>query len=364
MKKTYQHLQLEERALIQTMLEQGYKAAAIALSLGRSRSTISRELARNNYTAPSMPRPVGRPFLAGGYRCVRANQRARDLSCKPRVPRRMVAGTTLWDCVLCGLSQGLSPEQVSSLLCQRMDKSIRISHESIYSAIYAMPRGELRSEVIGLLRKSHKTRRPRARGDDRRGLIPNMTSIDERPLEVDERLVPGHWEGDLIKGARNRSQVGTLVERTTLFTVLAHMQDATALGAANAFSTVLNKLEAQMRLSLTYDQGREMAAHQRLTQDTGMQVYFAHPHSPWERGINENTNGLLRQYLPKGEDLSVYSQDDLDKIAWRLNTRPRKSLGWKCPAELFLPEDSFDFQAYWKSILHPIKPNVALGTTL
>jgi len=127
-----------------------------------------------------------------------------------------------------------------------------------------MPRGELRSEVISLLRKSHKTRRPRARGDDRRGLIPNMTSIDERPLEVDERLVPGHWEGDLIKGARNRSQVGTLVERTTLFTVLAHMQDATALGAANAFSTVLNKVDAQMRLSLTYDQGREMAAHLAL----------------------------------------------------------------------------------------------------
>ena len=143
-----------------------------------------------------------------------------------------------------------------------------------------------------------------------------MTSIDERPLEVDERLVPGHWEGegDLIKGAHNRSQVGTLVERTTLFTVLAHMQDATALGAANAFLTVLNKVDAQMRLSLTYDQGLEMAAHQHLTHITGMQVYFAHPHSPWEREINENTNGLLRQYLPKGEDLSVYTQEDLDKI--------------------------------------------------
>ena len=142
MQTTYQHLQLEERALIQTMLEQGYKPAAIALSLGRSRSTISRELSRNNYTAPSTPRPVGRPFLAGGYRCVRANQRARTLSCKPRVPRRMVAGTPLWHCVLSGLSQGLSPEQVSGLLCQRMDKSVRISHESIYSAIYAMPRGD------------------------------------------------------------------------------------------------------------------------------------------------------------------------------------------------------------------------------
>jgi IS30 family transposase len=142
MQTTYQHLQLEERPLVQTMLEQGYKPPAIAPSLGRSRSTISHELSRNNYTAPSMPRPVGRPFLAGGYRCVRANQRARTLSCKPRVPRRMVAGTPLWHCVLSGLSQGLSPEQVSGLLCQRMDKSVRISHESIYSAIYAMPRGD------------------------------------------------------------------------------------------------------------------------------------------------------------------------------------------------------------------------------
>ena len=185
MQTIFQHLQLEERALIQTMLEQGYKPEGIALSLGRSRSTISCELSRNNYTAPSTPRPVGRPFLAGGYRFVRANQRARTLSCKPRVPRRMVAETPLLDCVLSGLSQGLSPEQVSGLLCQRMEKSVRICHESIYSAIYAMPRGELRSEVIGLLSKSHKTRRPRARGDDRRGLIPNMTSIDERPLEVD-----------------------------------------------------------------------------------------------------------------------------------------------------------------------------------
>ena len=140
------------------------------------------------------------------------------------------------------------------------------------------------------------------------------------------------------------------------------MQDAMALGAANAFSTELNKVDAPMRLSLTYDQGRVVAAHQHLTHITGMQVYFAHPHSPWERGINENTKCLLRQYLPKGEDLSVFTKEDLDKIAWRLNTRPRKLLDWKCPAELFLPEDSFDFQAYLKSIFQPNQPNVTLGT--
>jgi len=356
----YTQLQTEERALIQTMLEQGFKLRAIARSLNRAASTVCRELRRNAYVAPSSPRPVGRPPLAGGYRCLEANQRACRLRRTPRVSRRMVMGTPLWDSVLHGLSQGLSPEQVSGLLSKRMDNNQRISHESIYSAIYAMPRGELRSEVIALLRKSHKTRKPRTRGDDRRGLIPNMTSIDERPLEVSQRLVPGHWEGDLIKGAYNRSQIGTLVERTTLFTVLARVDSATAFGTANAFSTVLNKVDAQMRLSMTYDQGREMAAHSLLTQNTGVQVYFAHPHSPWERGINENTNGLLRQYFPKGSDLSVHSQEHLDAVAWRLNTRPRKSLAWKCPAELFLPEGSFDAVAYWKAILNSSQPSVAL----
>jgi transposase, IS30 family len=168
----------------------------------------------------------------------------------------MVMGTPLWDSVLHGLSQGLSTEQVCGLLSKLIDSNHRISHKSIYSAICAMPRGELRSQVIALLRKSHKTRKPRTRGDDRRRLIPNITSIDERPLEVSQRLVPGHWEGDLIKGAYNRSQIGTLVERTTLFTVLARVDSATALGTANAFSTVLHKIDAQMRLSMTYDQGR------------------------------------------------------------------------------------------------------------
>jgi IS30 family transposase len=239
-----------------------------------------------------------------------------------------------------------------------MPEPVRISHETIYTAIYAMPRGELRTEVIGLLRKSHKSRRPRARGEDRRGLIPNMTSIDERPVEVSERLVPGHWEGDLIKGAANRSQVGTLVERTTLFTVLARMDQATAACASEGFARVLSRIDSQMLRSLTYDQGREMTAHELFSKETGMTVYFAHPHSPWERGINENTNGLLRDYLPKGSDLSIYTQDELDTIAWTLNVRPRKSLGWKCPAELFLPEGAFDFQAFWSN---PPKP-VALGT--
>jgi len=172
-----------------------------------------------------------------------------------------------------------------------------------------------------------------------------MVSIHDRPPEVDERLIPGHWEGDLIKGAYNRSAVGTLVERTTLFTVLSRMEDASAESALRGFSHVLNRIDAQKRLSMTYDQGREMADHQRLTKATGVKVYFADPHSPWQRGINENTNGLLRQYLPKGTDLSSYTQAQLDAIAWQLNTRPRKSMGFRCPAELFTP-DAFDFKQH------------------
>jgi transposase, IS30 family len=219
---------------------------------------------------------------------------------------------------------------------------LQVSHETIYTALYAMPRGELRTELMACLRQARKTRRPRARGEDRRGTIPNMTSIHLRPPEVDERVIPGHWEGDLIKGARNASAVGTLVERTTLFVALAKVENASADAAVTGFGLVLNRIDAQRRLSLTYDQGREMARHEQLSAMTGVKVYFADPHSPWQRGINENTNGLLRQYFPKGTDLSQFSQAELDAVAWQMNTRPRKTLGWKCPAEVFMPE-SFDF---------------------
>lgn len=243
------------------------------------------------------------------------------------------------------LKAGFSPKQISGTLTLVHPDTplLQVSHETIYTAIYAMPRGELRKDVIGWLRFGHAKRRPRARGDDRRGRIPDMVSIHDRPPEVAERLVPSHWEGDLIKGAHNRSAVGTLVERTSLFTVLSKMNDASAEAALRGFSHVLNRIEAQQRLSMTYDQGREMAAHQQLTDATGVKVYFADPHSPWQRGINEKTNGLLRQYLPKGTDLGTFTQAELDAIAWKLNTRPRKSLGFKCPAEIFTP-DAFDFR--------------------
>ena len=365
MTKSYEHLKVEERALIQAMLELGSSVRAIARSLDRAPSTISRELARCAWAGPDAPlaRPRLRTRGVNGYWCEAAHKRARSLAIKPRTQPKLLigavagAGNALWESVYSALHT-LSPEQVSGTL-GRMDVPQRISHETIYTAIHAMPEGELRKEVIGLLRKHHKGRRPRTAGKDRRALILGMTSIEERDPVVEDRLVPGHWEGDLIKGAFNRSQIGTLVERTTLFTLLVQLDNATAACTANGFIDVLKRVDAQMRLSLTYDQGREMANHAHFSRRTGMKVFFAHPHSPWERGINENTNGLLREYLPKGSDLGIHSQGQLDEIAFQLNARPRKSLGWKCPAELFLPEGEFDFKAYWAKQLK--LPTVALG---
>jgi IS30 family transposase len=347
MGKIYKQLSIKERTMIQTQLEMGIKPAAIARGLNRSASTLSRELGRNGWSAPKTPRSPGRPLVAGGYRAEAAHKRAQVRTVTPRAPRRLRPGTALWRHVLRYLKAGYSPEQIAGTLAavHPDSPSLRVSHETIYTAIYAMPRGELRTAVIGWLRFGHAKRRPRARGEDRRGRIPDMVSIHDRPPEIEERRVPGHWEGDLIKGAYNRSAVGTLVERTTLFTVLSRMDDASAEAAVSGFTHVLNRIEAQKRLSMTYDQGREMAAHQRLTEATGVKVYFADPHSPWQRGINENTNGLLRQYLPKGSDLSGFTQKELDAIAWKLNTRPRKSLGFRCPAELFTP-DAFDFRQH------------------
>jgi IS30 family transposase len=351
MGKFYAQLSIEERTMIQTQLAMGVKAAAIARGLGRCPSTLSRELRRNGWVSPRVPRGPGRPAAAGGYHAVAAQERARDCTVTARLKRRLCPGSVLWDEVMHYLKRRYSPEQIAGTLALVHAKipSLQVSHETIYTAIYAMPRGELRTQVIGWLRFGHAKRRPRARGEDRRGQIPDMVSIHDRPPEIDERLVPGHWEGDLIKGARNASAVGTLVERTTLFTVLSRMEDGSAEAALSGFSFVLNRIAAQKRLSLTYDQGREMAAHQQLTHATGVKVYFADPHSPWQRGINENINGLLREYLPKGTDLSGFTQKELDAIAWELNTRPRKSLGFRCPAELFTP-DAFDFKKHHASL--------------
>ncbi len=347
MGKIYKQLSIEERTMIQTQLSMGYKPGRIAQELGRSAGTLSRELKRNGWVCPKRSRRVGRPMISGGYRADAAQQRASACIKAPRTSRKLGPDTALWGHVTHYLQEGYSPEQIAGTLAtvHPDNPAMQASHETIYTAIYAMPRGELRTEVIGWLRFGHAKRRPRARGEDRRGRIPDMVSIHDRPPEIEERLIPGHWEGDLIKGAHNRSSVGTLVERTTLFTVLVKMADASAASAVKGFGHVLNRIDAQKRLSMTYDQGKEMAGHQQLAAETGIKVYFADPHSPWQRGRNENTNGLARQYLPKGSDLSGFSQVELDAIAWKLNTRPRKSLGFKCPVELFMP-DAFDFKQH------------------
>jgi IS30 family transposase len=349
----YNHLSMEERAMIQVGLEQGCTLREIALSVQRSPSTVSRELKRNGWRNPATePRRRGRRRVAGGYRATVAQARAVQMAATPRHPSRLAMDGPLWPLVEELLRARHSPEQIAGIL-RRMhpdEPTRQVSHETLYTALYAMPRGALRSELIACLRQSRKARRPRARGQDRRGMIPNMTSIHDRPAEVEDRVVPGHWEGDLIKGARNASAIGTLVERTTLFVTLAKMENASADAAVVAFGSVLNRIDAQRRLSITYDQGREMAQHERLAELTGVAVYFADPHSPWQRGINENTNGLLRQYFPKGSDLSAFSQAQLDAVAWQLNTRPRKSLGWKCPAELFMPND-FSFERHYHQLV-------------
>jgi len=215
------------------------------------------------------------------------------------------------------------------------DADKRVCHETIYVALYALPRGELRRELLACLRQGHKARRPRSRGADRRDRIAAELRIAARPEEIAERLIPGHWEGDLIKGAHNRSAVGTLVERTSRLVMIARMEEIDALGAQHAFARLFNQVPPDLRKSLTYDRGSEMARHRDLTQSTGVKVYFADPYSPWQRGSNENTNGLIRQYLPKGTDLAGHAQDELDAIAHLLNTRPRKVLDFQTPREVF-----------------------------
>ncbi len=266
--------------------------------------------------------------------------------------QRFRVGAPLWSRIAPLLRTRHPPKQIAGILSRLHPDTpaLNLSHESLYTAIYAMPRGELCCDIIALMRQGRAARRPRSRGKDRRGQIINMLPISARSSEVDERLVPGHWEGDLIKGRRNQSAVGTLVERTSLFAVLAKMPSTQSADCVTAISGVLERFDAALRLTLTYDRGREMAADATLTENTGVKVFFADPHSPWQRGINENTNGLLREYLPKGTDLSVCSQEYLDRIAWQPNTRPRKSLGWRCPIELFMP-DTFDFHKYFTNLV-------------
>jgi IS30 family transposase len=346
----YSHLQIEERALIEMHLSMGTRPAAIAVYLNRARSTITRELLRNGWQRPRLVSRSGKKLVAGGYDCGKADQRARGLAAVPRVVSKLIAGTSLWALMVEHLRRGLSPAQIERTLA-RMPTPVQLSRETIYTALYAMPKGQLRASLLELMRRRHKTKRSQqGKNKSNNGSIPDMTLIDLRPIEVQMRLVPGHWKGDLIIGKGNRSQVGTLVERTTPVRCPGQArQQQGRCGCRGLHQDPSTASTRQMRPSMTYDQGSEMRHHKRLTANTGVDVYFAHPRAPWERGIMENTNGLFRKYLPKGTDLSVFSQQQLDDIAWTLNTRIRKSLGWKAPPELFLPEGAFDFVQYWSN---------------
>lgn len=336
MGKHYSHLSAEERGAIMVGKARGESARQLARLLGRSASTISRELARNGHREPTQAPRMGRPTL--GYDATRAGRRARRLARKPRRLRKLHREGRLWRLVRRLLGKGWSPQQVSRTLRRhRPDEPAKhVSHETIYTAIYAAPRGELRRGLVALLRQHKCARRPRGQGANRRGQMHDLPSIHDRPPEANERLLPGHWEGDFLKGARNQSSVGVLVDRRTLFLKLVKMNGCSAEEALNGFDKAFQAVPVQLRQTLTYDQGKEMALYKTLSERTGLSIYFADPRSPWQRGICENTNGLIRQYLPKGTDLSVHSQTQLDAIARRLNLRPRATLGYHCPAEMFM----------------------------
>ena len=319
----YTHLQCEERMTLASLHQQGLSLRAIAKAMGRSASSLCRELARNS--------------TAVGYASAPAQAACQQRRIDARPLPKLHADGALWRVVCDLLVWRWSPQQIARTLRRMhpLDPTWHVSHETIYSTIYAYPKGELRRQLIALLRQGKSSRKRRSAGQDRRGQIPEMVSIHVRPPEVNDRVMPGHWEGDLIKGAGNKSAVGVLVERSTRLVLLCKMPDASAESALAAFTAKLNRIAAPMRQTLTYDQGKEMAKHRELAKATNMRVYFCDPHSPWQRGSCENTNGLLRQFLPKGTDLSQHDQDALDSIADLMNNRPRQMLGWLSPYQAF-----------------------------
>ncbi len=316
---------MDEREEISRMLAQSCSLNDIAGLLGRETSTISREVS------------------AGGcnkyiYRAGRAQRRAaRNARKRKENKRRINFSPQLKRYIHKKLRIKWSPVQIAKELPKDypLNMAMRIAPETIYTYLYVLPRGALKKELLACLRQNRKRRHKQSRGVKIARKIEDMLSIEERPKEVEDRIIPGHWEGDLIIGKNNRSALGSLVERTTRTTILVPLKSKRADEVAKAFAKEAKKLPQQMKLTLTYDQGCEMAEHKLFSKLTGFKVYFAHPRSPWERGTNENTNGLIRQFFPKGTDFKKVSRAEIKKAQHLLNGRPRKILGFQKPYEVF-----------------------------
>lgn len=338
------HLSLADREAILAGLSAGWCYAAIGRQIGRSTSTVIGELEVNRLDAR---RPAAVPL---GRRVRTRGPLPRELNYSPVVAQRrfeqrlarrrsskLADNPRLHAEVTARLNSKHSPEQISLRLRTDFpdDPEMWVSHETIYRSLYVQGKGELKRELTRCLRTGRAVRKPRRDGQ-RQPRIPNMVNISQRPAEVADRALPGHWEGDLILGKNGRSAIGTLVERKTRFTTLLHLPgDHTAITIRDAMITAMSQIPRQLRKTLTWDQGPEMAEHLKIADALDLDIYFCDPASPWQRGSNENTNGLLRQYFPKGTDLSGYHPDYLAFVAAELNARPRKTLGWKTPAEAF-----------------------------
>jgi len=318
-------LDLDERIEIETGLKAGWTQCRIALQLKRSAGTISTELNRNGGRA--------------NYRAQAADLDARERKAQVRREHCAIEQMPpLRAAVHDYLRRGWSPEEIAGTLKREHPdlEHMQTSHESIYRYVYVVARGELRRELAKCLRRKHQTRKPLRRGVvATQGKIPHMILVDQRPPEVEDRLIAGHYEADLILGAGNRSAVGVIVERTSRFTMLCHLPAKDATSVREAFTRRLRSIPLPLRKSLTYDQGKEMAPHQILAADLQLQVFFCHPHSPWERATCESQNDRIRHYLPKGTDLSTVSYQQLSAYQDMLNERPRKILNWKSPAQCF-----------------------------
>jgi len=321
----YKRLSLEEREEISRKLAQGCSLNSIAKSLSRWASTISREIrlgSGNKYT----------------YRASKSERRANRNASKRKAKKKILDNNLkLKRYVYRKLRLKWSPMQIAKELPidYPLDMTMRIAPETIYTYLFVLPRGALKKELLACLRQNRKRRHKQSRGTKCERKIEDMLSIEERPKEVEDRIIPGHWEGDLIVGKNNRSALGSLVERTTRTTILVPVKNKRAEVVAKAFAKEIRKLPQQMKLTMTYDQGREMASHKLFTKISGVKVYFAHPRSPWERGTNENTNGLIRQFFPKGTDFNKVTRKEIKKVQNLLNGRPRAALEFRKPINVF-----------------------------